>query len=74
MYMALVQICDFGEYNGVKTYRIHGDKPDLERIIAECRKEDENCFEDSPELDFVRHGSWTLLIKLKIAVEVGDAG
>ncbi len=70
--MAIVQICDFGEYNGVQTYRVNGDRRDLERIIAECRKEDKNCFHDSPELNYVRNNSWTLLIKLKVAVRVGD--
>lgn len=70
--MAIVQIADFGEINGVRTYRVNGDKQDLERIIEECRNEDANCFLDTPELEYLRKGCWTLLIKLKIAVEVGD--
>ena len=71
--MAIVQIADFGEKNGVRTYRVNGDKVDLERIIAECRKEDANCFDGEPELERTfRH--WTLLIKLKVAVGVGDEG
>jgi hypothetical protein len=72
--MAIVQICDFGERNGVKTYRVNGDKIDLEKIIAACRKEDANCFDDKPELEYLRKGCWTLLIKIKVAVEVGDDG
>lgn len=70
--MAIVQICDFGEENGVQTYRVNGGRMDLEMIIAACRREDENCFHGSPELKYVRKGSWTLLLRLKVAVKVGD--
>ena len=69
--MSIVQIADFGEKNGVKTYRINGDKVDLERIIEECRNTDAECFDDSPELEYVRKDCWTLLLKIKVAVEVG---
>jgi hypothetical protein len=73
IYMAIVQVADFGEYDGVRTYRVNGDKVDLERIIADCRKEDTNCFDGEPELEkTLRH--WTLLIRLKVAVQVGDEG
>lgn len=72
MFMAIVQICDFGEFNGVQTYRINGDKRDLEKIIAECRKEDEYCFDGQPNLHLVRKDCWTLLIRVKVAVKVGE--
>lgn len=72
--MAIVQISDFGERNGVKTYRVNGDKLDLEKLIEECRKADANCFYESPELEQLRKGCWTILIKLKVAVEVGGEG
>lgn len=71
--MAIVQVADFGESNGVRTYRVHGDKADLEKIIEECRDEDPNCFDTEPQLEKVWK-SWTLLIRLKVAVEVGDDG
>ncbi len=70
--MALVQICDFGELNGIKTYRINGDRHNLEKIIEECRKEDDNCFHGTPELKYVYKGSWTLLLRIKVAMKVGD--
>lgn len=70
--MAIVQVCDFGETDGVKTYRVNGDKQDLEKIIELCRKEDATY--DKPELEHVRKGCWTLLIKVKVAVEVGGDG
>lgn len=72
--MAIVQIGDYGEKDGVRTYRIHGGKNDLLKIIEECRKEDANCFDDSPEIESLGRGCWTMLLKLKVAVEVGDEG
>ena len=63
--MAIVQICDFGEKDGVKMYRIHGDKVDLEKILETCREEDAK-FEDEPVLEYTRKGIWTILLRIKI--------
>ena len=38
--MAIVQICDFGEKDGIKMYRVHGEKIDLEKILQACHDED----------------------------------
>jgi hypothetical protein len=71
--MAIVQIGDFGEKNGVRTYSIQGDKADLERIIDECRKMDAK-FDDTPNMVHVRRGTWSMVLKVKVAVEVGGEG
>lgn len=69
--MAVVQICDFGEKDGVKTYRVHGDKADLEKIIQTIIDED-GCFHQAPALEHVRKGVWTILLKIKVPVGVGE--
>jgi hypothetical protein len=71
--MAIVQIGDFGERNGVRTYSIQGDKADLYKIIDECRKMDAT-FDDTPNIVHVRRGTWSMVLKLKVAVEVGGEG
>ena len=71
--MAIVQICDFGEKNGIQTIRVHGDRPDLEKIIAVCREEDSK-FEEEPTLEHIRKGVWTILLKIKIPIRVGGDG
>jgi hypothetical protein len=68
--MAIVMIGDFGkDEEGVRTYRINGDKADLERIIQE-----------SADLGYefwiepVIEKSWktyTLLLKIYIPEEMG---
>jgi hypothetical protein len=71
--MAIVQIGDFGERNGVRTYSIQGDKEDLLKILDECRKMDAK-FDDTPNLIHVRKTVWSMLLKVKVAVEVGGEG
>jgi hypothetical protein len=73
VYMAIVQIGDFGERDGVRTYSIQGDKPDLYKIIEECRKMDAK-FDDTPNMVHVRRGTWSMLLKIKVYVEVGGEG
>jgi hypothetical protein len=68
--MAIIQVGDFGEINGVRTYRINGDKPDLEKIIDECRKLDAK-FEDVPEIHKT-HRCYSLLLKIRVPVQVGE--
>lgn len=71
--MAVIQVCDFGEVDGVKTYRVNGSKDALEKILAACYKEDAT-FDGTPELEHVQKNYWTLLLKIKVAVEVGGEG
>jgi hypothetical protein len=71
--MAIVQIGDFGEKNGVRTYSIQGDKSDLDKIIDECRKMDAH-FDDTPNMLYVRKNIWSMVLKVKVAVEVGGEG
>lgn len=68
--MAVVQICDFGEKDGVKTIRVHGDKVDLEKILEACRNEDANFF-NPPVIEHTRKGVWTILLEIKVPVVVG---
>lgn len=68
--MAVVQICDFGERDGIRMYRVHGDKPDLQKILQACRDEDAK-FHEAPVLEHVRKGLWTILLKIKVPVGVG---
>lgn len=71
--MAVVQICDFGERDGVKMYRVHGDKVDLEKILETCREEGAK-LESEPTLEYTRKGVWTILLRIKIPVGVGGDG
>lgn len=71
--MPIVQIGDFGLKDGVKTYSIQGDKDSLYKIIDECRKMDAK-FDDTPNMIHVRKGTWSMLLKLKVFVEVGGEG
>jgi hypothetical protein len=66
--MGIVQIGNFGISDGVQTYRVNGHKEDLDRIIHECLEQDA-IFENSPELEKLRNGQWTLLLKLRVRVE-----
>ena len=71
--MAVVQICDFGERDGVKMYRVHGDKEDLEKILETCREEGAK-LESEPVMEYTRKGIWTILLRIKIPVGVGGDG
>ena len=68
--MAIVQICDFGEKDGIKMYRVHGEKIDLEKILQACHDEDAK-FHEAHVLEHVRKGLWTILLKIKVPVGVG---
>ena len=69
--MAIVQIGDFGLKNGVRTYSIQGDKADLYKIIDECRKMDAK-FDDTPNVVHIRRGTWSMVLKIQMPVEVGS--
>jgi hypothetical protein len=68
--MASVMVGNFGIKNGVQTYRICGVKEDLFKIIEECREMGYK-FNDTPAINHVHRGQWTLLLNLKVPVEVG---
>ena len=71
--MAIVQVADFGENNGIRTFRINGNKEDLQRIINECRKEKAEIINPA-EIQHVYRGDWTLLLKIKVAAKVSEVG
>lgn len=68
--MGIVQICDFGEKDGIQIYRVHGLKNDLEELLQACHDEDAK-FDKAPVLEHVRKGLWTILLKIKVPVGVG---
>jgi|1185.fasta_scaffold77493_2 hypothetical protein len=70
--MAIVQIGDFGTKNGVRTFSVQGDKVDLYKIIDECREMHAK-FDDTPNLVHVHRGTWSMVLKLKMPVEVGSS-
>jgi hypothetical protein len=53
----------FKPVNGVQTYRINGDKEALYAIIDDCRK-NEIRFDDTPIINPLRKGQWTMLLKI----------
>lgn len=66
--MGSLMIGNFGIKNGVQTYRICGSKDDLYKIIEECRIM-EASFDDTPIINHVHRGQWTMLLKIKVYVE-----
>jgi hypothetical protein len=68
--MASLMIGNFGNINGVQTFRVCGSKDDLYKVIDECRTMGHK-FHDTPNLTHVRQGQWTMLLQLKVPVEVG---
>jgi hypothetical protein len=68
--MAVVQICDFGERDGIRMYRVHGDKADLEKILQTIHDEDA-VLQEAPVMEYTRKGVWTILLKIKVPVRVG---
>ena len=63
--MGSVFICNFGIKDNVQTYRINGAKEDLLKLIEECR-EMGDIIEQVPELEFLRQGEWTVLLKVRV--------
>lgn len=66
--MGSLMIGNFGEKNGVQTYRICGDKDDLYKVIDECRAMEAK-FDDTPIINHVFRGQWTMLLKIKLPVK-----
>jgi hypothetical protein len=69
--MRNIQVFDYGLHDGIRTYRITGRKADLERIIQECQNADAR-FHFAPRIERYQHGQWTILLKLKLPMEVGE--
>lgn len=61
-------IGNFGVHEGIATFRICGEKEALYKIIEECRASNEK-FEDTPIINKVHNGQWTMLLKLKVYVK-----
>lgn len=64
-----VIVGNFGVKDGVQTYRINGSYEDLQDIILECIDADAS-FDEFPEIERLRLNHCTLLLKLKVKVEV----
>jgi hypothetical protein len=60
-----VFICNFGIKDNVQTYRVNGAKEDLYKLIEECREMGDN-IEEIPELERLRQGEWTVLLKIRV--------
>lgn len=65
--MGTLMIGNFGVKNGVQTFRVNGSKEDLYKIIDECKQMDA-IFDDTPNLLPLRHGQWTMLLKIRLPV------
>lgn len=64
-----VIVGNFGVKDGVQTYRINGSYEDLQDIILGCIDADAS-FDEFPEIERLRLNHCTLLLKLKVKVEV----
>jgi hypothetical protein len=60
-----VFVGNFGVQNGVQTYRVNGSFDDLQTILDEIMQED-GTFEEFPEIERLRFGLCTMLLKLKV--------
>jgi hypothetical protein len=70
--MASVIISDFGKNEeGVRTYRVNGEKVDLEKAIEELREVGWG-FWAEPKIE-VSHKHWTVLLKIYNPKEYEDA-
>lgn len=66
--MGSVFICNFGVKDSVQTYRINGTKDDLLQLIKECQEMDDH-LEEIPELEHLRQGEWTMILKIRLRAE-----
>lgn len=64
--MGSLMIGDFGEKEGIRTFRICGSKEDVYRVVYEARDMGHK-FADTPIINHVFRGQWTTLLKLKVA-------
>jgi hypothetical protein len=71
--LATILVGDFGECDGIRTFRINGKKEDLQRIINECHKINAEII-NSAEIEHVRKNDWSVLLKIRIAAKVSEVG
>lgn len=63
--MPSVFVGNFGVKDGVQTYRVNGSFDDLQTILDEIMQEDGNFYE-FPEIERLRHGLCTMLLKIRV--------
>jgi Mg2+/Co2+ transporter CorC len=63
-------IGSFGIKNGVETVRVCGTKNEIHELLVGAVK-DGYKFHDTPNILHVHRGQWTVLLYMKIPVEVG---
>jgi hypothetical protein len=69
--MGAVQVFDFGLRNGIRSYRVTGEKADLERIIEECRDADAK-LHFTPQIEKLQEGQWMISLELRLPLGVGE--
>jgi len=70
--MTIEVIGKFKPQKGVQTYRINGSYEDLYKIIDELR-EVQAKFDQTPLIQKLRKGQWTMLLKIKLPTEIGNS-
>lgn len=68
-----IQVHDFGQQDGVQTYRIAGVREDLYRVLEECQELKAE-FDIAPTISYVRNGLWTMLLKIKVPTKMDEWG
>lgn len=68
--MNSIFIADFGLKNGTQVFRVNGNKEELIFLLKECVAMGHK-FDDDPEIEHVYKNNWTVLLKIKVPVEVG---
>lgn len=69
--MGQLIVGDFGRKDGVQTYRINGSYEDLQRILDECISINTK-FSDFPEIERLRYGQCTMLLKFYLPENNSD--
>lgn len=70
--MTIEVIGKFKPQKGVQTYRINGSYDDLYKIIDELREVNAK-FDQTPLIQKLRKGQWTMLLKIKLPTEIGTS-
>lgn len=68
--MGSIMVGNWGIKDNVQTYRICGEKEDIYKILKEARDMG-HTFCETPKIFHVHHGQYTVLLKIKMPVEVG---
>lgn len=66
----MVMVGEWAPRDGYKAYTITGTRDEIYKIIGEVR-EAGGKFADTPNICHIHRGQYHVLLKLKIAVEVG---